>query len=116
MDIRIKRIYEKPSKDDGKRILVDRLWPRGISKADAGIDLWLKDAAPSSELRKFLHENPQKNYKNFAQKYAVELRKNKVEIVETLGKTNRNITLITSVKEIEHSHIPTLVEFMKKII
>ena len=54
MKIRIKRVYEEPDKGDGKRILVDRLWPRGLTKAKATVDLWLKDLAPSTELRKWL--------------------------------------------------------------
>lgn len=52
MHVRIKRVYDEPSRDDGKRILIDRLWPRGLSKDEAGIDVWLKDIAPSQDLRK----------------------------------------------------------------
>lgn len=58
--IRIKRIYDKPDKNDGFRILVDRLWPRGISKENAKIDLWLKEIAPSNELRKWFSHDPKK--------------------------------------------------------
>jgi len=60
MKIQIKRVYEKPSKADGMRILVDRLWPRGITKEKAGVDLWLKDIAPSTELRKWFAHDPKK--------------------------------------------------------
>lgn len=63
MLIRLKRIYEKPEKEDGKRILVDRIWPRGISRQKAKIDLWLKEIAPSSSLRRWFGHDP-KNAKN----------------------------------------------------
>ena len=60
MKIKIKRVYEEPAKDDGMRILVDRLWPRGLTKQKADVDLWLKDIAPSTELRKWFGHDPEK--------------------------------------------------------
>ena len=68
MNIKIKRIYDEPTKDDGKRVLVDRLWPRGISKDRAKIDLWAKDIAPSHELRKWFNHDPDK-WIEFEEKY-----------------------------------------------
>ena len=72
MDIRIKRAYEEPSEDDGTRILVDRLWPRGISKQNARIDFWPKQVAPSNELRKWYGHDPER-WEEFKERYFAEL-------------------------------------------
>jgi uncharacterized protein YeaO (DUF488 family) len=82
MRIAIKRIYEPASPDDGRRILVDRLWPRGLSKERAGADLWLKDIAPSSGLRKWFGHDPEK-WTEFQNRYRAELDSNE-EAVKTL--------------------------------
>ncbi len=74
--IKIKRDYEKPSKDDGYRILVDRLWPRGVSKNEARIDLWLKEISPSNELRKWLSHDVEK-WNEFKKRYHKELKNGK---------------------------------------
>ena len=68
MNIKIKRVYEKPDEKDGFRILVDRLWPRGLTKEKAAVDLWLKDIAPSTELRKWFNHDPDK-WKEFKKRY-----------------------------------------------
>jgi len=73
MSVSIKRVYESPGPTDGKRVLVDRLWPRGITKAQAKIDLWLKDIAPSNELRKWFSHDPEK-WPDFQRKYRDELK------------------------------------------
>lgn len=75
MSISLKRAYEPPAKADGARVLVDRLWPRGVSKAKAHIDLWLKDLAPSTELRKWFGHDPEK-WSGFQEKYRAELKGN----------------------------------------
>lgn len=72
MDIQVKRVYEAPSPDDGMRVLVDRLWPRGLSKEKAAVDLWLKELAPSTELRKWFGHAPEK-WEEFQQRYRQEL-------------------------------------------
>lgn len=72
MDIRVKRVYETPSPEDGTRILVDRLWPRGLTKEKAHVDLWLKELAPSTELRKWFGHEPKK-WEEFQQRYWQEL-------------------------------------------
>jgi len=69
----VKRVYDKPAKEDGMRILVDRLWPRGLTKQKAAIDLWMKDIAPSTELRKWFGHDPDK-WSEFRKKYLQELR------------------------------------------
>lgn len=97
--IRIKRIYEMPSKDDGFRVLVDRLWPRGVSKEKAKIDLWLKDIAPSDALRKwFAHK--EERWDAFQKKYFKELKDKKGLIgqLETIKK-NGTVTLLFAAKD-----------------
>jgi uncharacterized protein YeaO (DUF488 family) len=75
MQIRIKRVYAEPDADDGFRILVDRLWPRGLTKARAKVDLWLKEIAPSTELRKWFSHDPLK-WEEFERRYQTELQRN----------------------------------------
>jgi uncharacterized protein YeaO (DUF488 family) len=74
--IKLKRVYDQPSPDDGLRILVERLWPRGLTKKRAAVDLWLKDVAPSPELRKWFAHDPAK-WAEFQRRYRAELRRNK---------------------------------------
>ena len=77
MTIRLKRVYEAPSKADGTRILVDRLWPRGLSKEKAHVDLWLKEVAPSTDLRKWFAHDPAK-WAEFQTRYHAELKQNQI--------------------------------------
>lgn len=74
IEVKIKRVYDPAEETDGLRVLVDRLWPRGIKKADLRCDLWAKDIAPSPALRKLFHEDPGKNWETFEQEYVRELR------------------------------------------
>ena len=115
MDLKIKRIYEAAAEKDGNRILADRLWPRGISKEQAKITLWAKQLTPSNELRQWLHADKEKRWKEFEKKYTQELQQNKDEIKKLLSGLKGTVTLVTSVKDVEHSHIPILVSFLKKI-
>ena len=80
MKINIRRVYEKPDKEDGIRILVDRLWPRGLTKEKASVDLWLKEIAPSTELRKWFGHDPAK-WKDFQKRYKQELKKNHEQVL-----------------------------------
>src|SRR5215207_5739433 len=80
MNIKIKRVYEQPDKNDGRRILIDRLWPRGLTKAKASVDLWLKDIAPSTELRKWFGHDPAK-WTEFKTRYHNELKENDQQVV-----------------------------------
>lgn len=75
MGVSLKRAYEPPARSDGLRVLVDRLWPRGVTKSEAGIDLWLKDLAPSAELRKWFGHDPRK-WPEFQERYRAELKGN----------------------------------------
>lgn len=79
MKLKIKRVYDSPAKDDGMRVLVDRLWPRALSKQKAKVDVWLKDIAPSTELRKWFAHDPKK-WDEFIKKYQMELDKNSEQI------------------------------------
>lgn len=112
MKIRIKRVYEEPDKGDGKRILVDRLWPRGLTKAKATVDLWLKDIAPSTELRKwFGHESSR--WEEFKKLYRAEL-KGKDEQVSLLKRQVKKgaVTLVYGAKDEEHNEAIVLKEFL----
>src|ERR1700739_412382 len=80
MNIRIKRVYEEPNEADGTRILVDRLWPRGLTKEKARVDLWLKDVAPSTELRKWFAHDPEK-WSEFQKRYRAELARNREHVL-----------------------------------
>lgn len=112
--IKIKRAYAPPSKSDGKRILVDRLWPRGIKKADAKIDEWIKDAAPSTELRKWFSHDPAK-WEEFRRKYKDEL-KEVPELVQRLRSNSKKgtITLVFAAKDTEHVDAVVLKEVIEK--
>jgi uncharacterized protein YeaO (DUF488 family) len=111
MMIKIKRIYEAPSYGDGFRVLVDRLWPRGVSKDKAKIDLWLKDIAPSDQLRKWFAHDPAK-WGNFKRKYFKELDKNKDLVNKNLRRSKNNITLLYAAKDDKHNNAQALKEYI----
>lgn len=114
MKVKIKRVYEKPSKEDGMRILVDRLWARGLTKEKAAIDLWLKDIAPSTELRKWFAHDPKK-WTEFKKKYLQELKKNKeqVSIIKEHLKIG-TVTLVYGAKDEEHNEAHVLEELLNR--
>ena len=108
--ISVKRVYEQPSKADGFRILVDRLWPRGLKKEKAGVDLWLKDVAPSDELRRWFAHDAQK-WVEFKNRYFTELD-GKGEIVSRIGDAGDHVTLLYGAKDDEHNNAVALREYM----
>lgn len=112
--IKVKRIYDPVSPDDGKRILVDRLWPRGIKKNEAEINEWLKDIAPSDGLRKWFSHDPNK-WQEFKNRYIKEL-KNNSELIERLKAVAKKekVTLLFSAKDIEHNNAVVLKEVIEK--
>lgn len=113
LDFKIKRIYEDPSEDDGYRILVDRLWPRGVSKEDARLDEWLKEIAPSTELRKWFDHDPDK-FEDFKKRYETELSEKKVLIDKlTIKAENQPITLLYAAKDETHNHALVLKQFLE---
>lgn len=103
-----KRIYDVPSKDDGYRVLVDRIWPRGVSKEDAKLDDWNKNIAPSDKLRKWFDHDPDK-FDEFEKKYRKEL-KDKVEDLEEIRKKakNKTVVLLFGAKDMEHNQAVVL--------
>ncbi|HZX57353.1 MAG TPA: DUF488 family protein [Mucilaginibacter sp.] len=112
-NIKTKRIYDPFSKTDGYRILVDRLWPRGMTKQAANVDTWLKDIAPSTELRQWFHAEPGR-WEQFRLKYIDELKQsNSVDELATYIKEHQTVTLLYSVKDEEHNHALILLEFIK---
>lgn len=103
MKIRIKRVYEQPDKLDGRRILVDRLWPRGLTKEKASVDLWLKDIAPSTALRKWFGHDPEK-WVEFKERYLVELKNNSEQIQLLKQELDKGVvTLVYGSKDEEHN-------------
>lgn len=114
MKIKIKRIYENPEKDDGFRVLVDRLWPRGFTKEKAHVDLWLKDIAPTTELRKWFNHIPEK-WAEFKKRYRSEIRGNK-EALSQLKEVMKKgqVTLIYAAKDEEHNAAVVLLEELEK--
>jgi len=111
--IQLKRAYEPPEPDDGFRILVDRLWPRGVSKSLARIDLWLKEIAPSTPLRKWFGHEPAK-WTTFRQRYFQEL-KERPEAIAQLVEHVRNgpVTLVYGAKDQEHNDAVALKEYLE---
>lgn len=100
---RIKRVYELPDQQDGRRILVDRLWPRGLTKEKAGIDLWLKEIAPSTELRKWFDHDPGK-WEEFKDRYLAELKDNHEQIWLLKQELDKGIvTLVYAAKDEERN-------------
>ncbi|MGE5621107.1 MAG: DUF488 domain-containing protein [archaeon] len=113
--IKLKRVYEEYDKQDGFRVLVDRLWPRGISKDSARIDLWLKEAAPSSDLRKYFCHDPEK-WEDFKKLYRAELsgKKELLDELKKAEKENSNLTLLYGAKDTEHNQAVVLADVLKK--
>lgn len=115
MNIKIKRVYEEPSDQDGIRLLVDRLWPRGIKKEHLLIDAWLKDLAPSSQLRKWFNHDPSR-LKDFEKKYAEELESNKDIWKPELAKyAHQKITLLYAAKDPHINHALCLKSYLQKL-
>lgn len=114
--IKIKRAYEPVNEADGKRVLVDRLWPRGISKEKAKIDEWMKDIAPSNELRKWFNHDPEK-FEEFSQKYKEELKEpeKKKELDKLIKMSDGNtVTLVYSAKDEEHNQAVVLKHYLEE--
>lgn len=115
MTVKIKRVYEAPDANDGKRILVDRLWPRGLTKEKADVDLWLKEIAPTTDLRKWFNHDPAK-WEEFKVRYFDELKNNK-EPVSLLKNEIKNgpVTLIYGAKDEVHNEALVLKNMLNKL-
>ena len=113
MKVNIKRVYEAPEKADGARILVDRLWPRGLSKAKAKLDLWLKEIAPSTELRKWFGHDPRK-WKDFRRRYLAELKTHPEELALIKSKAKRGtVTLLYGARDQQHNEAVVLLQVLE---
>ena len=112
--LKIKRVYDPPSPEDGKRVLVDRLWPRGIRKEDAAIDEWPKEIAPTTQLRKWYGHDPSR-YEEFKKRYARELE-DKADLIDRIKNEARRgtVTLLFSAREIEHNNATVLKEILEQ--
>lgn len=112
MKIQIKRVYDEPSETDGKRILIDRLWPRGVSKAKAKVDLWLKAIAPSTPLRQWFGHDPGK-WEEFKKRYKDELDHNSEAVAQLRAlMTKEKVTLVYGAKDQEHNDAVVLQEYL----
>lgn len=102
-NVRLKRAYEPPSEDDGRRILVDRLWPRGVSKAEAALAEWVKELSPSTGLRKWFGHDPER-WETFRRRYAAEIREH-AEVLARLRSLarSRRVTLVYSARDEAHN-------------
>lgn len=118
MSIITKRIYDAPEKSDGYRILVDRLWPRGVSKDAAHIDEWLKEIAPSDTLRKWFHHDPER-WQEFQKRYKAELNspalRESLQHIVTRAKKGK-VTLLFSAKDTEHNNAVVIASVIKKML
>ena len=115
MNLKIKRVYENPSSKDGLRVLVDRLWPRGLSKEQAHVDIWLKEIAPSSTLRQWYAHDVNK-WQEFRVKYIEELSQNSTVVKELLSKIKTNsVTLLYSAKEQKYNNARVLKEYLESL-
>jgi uncharacterized protein YeaO (DUF488 family) len=114
MTIRLKRVYEEPAKSDGTRILVDRLWPRGLTKEKAHIDLWLKEVAPTDDLRKWFGHDPAR-WPEFRARYRAELKRNHEQLSllrQAIAKGPA--TLVYGAKDEEHNQAVVLHELLSR--
>lgn len=110
---RTKRVYDDPAPGDGFRVLVDRLWPRGVTKERAALDLWLKEVAPSTELRTWFHARSDA-FDEFAARYRDELGTNPaVDELRRIGRANPTVTLLYSVKDPVRNHAVLLADYLR---
>lgn len=111
-NLQIKRVYEPRSPGDGQRVLVDRVWPRGLSKEKLRDTTWLKDVAPSTDLRKWFNHRPER-WKQFCTRYAAELDRNPDAITKLRAMCERGtVTLLYSARDIEHNQALALAEYL----
>ncbi len=117
MALRVKRVYEDPEEDDGKRILVDRIWPRGISKDKARLSDWRKDLAPSNDLREWFGHDPER-WEEFKERYRTELEEaGKMEDLRDIAERARggNVTLLFGAKDTRHNNARALEAFVGEV-
>ena len=111
-DVRVRRIYDPAEPADGHRVLVDRLWPRGVSRERARLDEWAKGLAPSTELRQWFHESPETRHDEFATRYRAELATPEQHARLAALRERAPLTLLTAAKDPAGSHARVLVELL----
>jgi uncharacterized protein YeaO (DUF488 family) len=113
--VRLRRVYDDPSPDDGVRVLVDRVWPRGLTRAAVHVDEWMKDIAPSTQLRRWYGHRPER-FTEFRRRYLLELRDAQpaatVDRLRELART-RPVTLLTATRDVEHSQAAVLSDLLR---
>ena len=113
-DLRIRRVYDPPEPDDGARILVDRLWPRGVKKEEAELTLWLKEIAPSSQLRQWFGHDPEK-WDEFKRRYHAELTANHAALDKIRNFLNSGrVTLVYGARDTEHNDAVVLAQYLQE--
>jgi len=113
MRIKIKRVYEKPEKSDGFRVLIDRLWARGLTKEKANVDLWLKNIAPSTKLRKWFNHDPDK-WDRFKKLYRNELKTNTKQVNLLKARIKKGaVTLVYGAKDTSHNDAVVIKEYLE---
>ncbi len=111
--VQLKRIYDAPEKSDGVRVLVDRLWPRGLTKKAASLDLWMKELAPSTELRKWFNHDPER-WARFQQRYRRELLEHGKELAALKAQAaRRRVTLLYGARDTQHNEAVVLQEVLQ---
>lgn len=115
--VKIKRIYETADEHDGLRVLVDRLWPRGVSKERARVDKWFKDIAPSTQLRKWFNHDPER-FEEFVHRYTEELDANReaVDMLTALFTKYSTVTLLYAAKDPKVNHALVLQEYLQNLL
>ncbi len=114
MDIRLKRAYDGPAATDGYRVLVDRLWPRGVARDDARLDAWMKELAPSTELRRWFAHDPSR-FAEFRRRYVDELRGQRPALAELRRRARAGtLTLVYAARDAEHNDAVVLAEVLRR--
>jgi uncharacterized protein YeaO (DUF488 family) len=110
--LRIKRVYEPAADGDGMRVLVDGIWPRGVTRQDAALDLWLKEIAPSAGLRKWFGHDPQR-WPEFQRRYRAELERNEPAVAQLLALLKKGaVTLLYGARDVEHNQAVVLLDYI----
>jgi uncharacterized protein YeaO (DUF488 family) len=114
--LQVKRVYDPPSTDDGVRVLVDRLWPRGLTKTSAAVDLWLKDISPSVDLRRWFNQDPSR-WTEFTRRYAEELEAKKPAVAALAGAVRRGrVTLLFGARDSQHNNATALFSYLNRVL
>jgi uncharacterized protein YeaO (DUF488 family) len=114
MEIRLKRAYDDPAEDDGYRVLIDRLWPRGVSREQARLDEWAKELAPSAELRRWFGHEPAR-FAEFRARYEAELGEQEAKLDELRGRARQGtLTLVYGARDTEHNDAVVLADVLRR--